>query len=545
VRVPLQSRAAGLAFLGLISFAVVVGAIMIARSSIVAVDGHRYFALFDDGMITMRYADNLVSGRGLVWNSGERVEGFSSPLWVFILAGFVAVFGRNAGVAAVQVFGLLLVICDLVLVLFIAGRLLDGHKRQDVGALGAVLITMTFYPLFYWSIMGMETGLLVPVLLLVVLLSLRGSANPRDRFVIAFLLSLGWLLRPETMLFIAVHYAFEVIRRVRARIRPGWALVAEAALLVIPVAAYQTFRVAYYHQWIANSHRLKLQGLGMAEQLADGWAFLEPFLIWGGWLALALAAYLGVSAWRASGATAGADAGRPRTEGFLAEFLVLFVVYALYQIAIGGDAWPFFVRFPVPATVLLFIGFVVAVLLAFERMPRSRLWSGGALALTLFWLLRWTAEIYRTDLFTLTPFYSKASAADVNTALTIKRLTDASATVASFGAGLIPYYSERRGIDPLGKCDPVIARLPIGPKVPGFPEGSLPGHNKYDLDYSLKAKRPTAIQWVQASPCTWGAQNLSQWCHANYDEVAVAGGHFLLDKQSPLVRRELLTPTTR
>src|SRR5262249_741834 len=100
-------------------------------------------------------------------------------------------------------------------------------------------------------------------------------------------------------------------------------------------------------------------------------------------------------------------------------------------------------------------------------------------------------------------------------------------------------------IDLLGKCDPVIAQLPIGPRVPGFVEGSLPGHNKYDLDYSLKAKRPTAIQWVQPRACAWGAQDLSQWCHANYDEVAVPAGPFLLDKQSPLVRRELLTSTTR
>src|SRR5262245_36290919 len=40
----------------------------------------------DDALITFRYVDNLVSGRGLVFNAGERVESFSSPLFVLLLA---------------------------------------------------------------------------------------------------------------------------------------------------------------------------------------------------------------------------------------------------------------------------------------------------------------------------------------------------------------------------------------------------------------------------------------------------------------------------
>ena len=51
-------------------------------------NGQRYFALSDDQMISMRYADNLASGNGLVWNPGERVEGFTNPLWT----GYMAVW---------------------------------------------------------------------------------------------------------------------------------------------------------------------------------------------------------------------------------------------------------------------------------------------------------------------------------------------------------------------------------------------------------------------------------------------------------------------
>jgi len=41
---------------------------------------HAYF--LEDAHITLRYADRLIHGKGLTWNDGERVEGFSSPLWL-------------------------------------------------------------------------------------------------------------------------------------------------------------------------------------------------------------------------------------------------------------------------------------------------------------------------------------------------------------------------------------------------------------------------------------------------------------------------------
>ena len=50
-------------------------ALFILRTSFV-IGGERYFSLFDDEMISMRYARNLAHGYGLIWNpGGERVEG--------------------------------------------------------------------------------------------------------------------------------------------------------------------------------------------------------------------------------------------------------------------------------------------------------------------------------------------------------------------------------------------------------------------------------------------------------------------------------------
>lgn len=51
---------------------------------------------FDDPYITMVYARNLLDGQGLVFNPGERVQGFTSPLHVLLLAGVGAVTGTDA-----------------------------------------------------------------------------------------------------------------------------------------------------------------------------------------------------------------------------------------------------------------------------------------------------------------------------------------------------------------------------------------------------------------------------------------------------------------
>ena len=44
----------------------------------------------DDAYISLRYAHNLVTGNGLVFNTGEHLEGFTNFLWVLIVAPFEA-----------------------------------------------------------------------------------------------------------------------------------------------------------------------------------------------------------------------------------------------------------------------------------------------------------------------------------------------------------------------------------------------------------------------------------------------------------------------
>jgi len=45
----------------------------------------------DDAYISLRTVDNLLEGRGLIWNTGERVQIFTHPLWLLVVTGVHAV----------------------------------------------------------------------------------------------------------------------------------------------------------------------------------------------------------------------------------------------------------------------------------------------------------------------------------------------------------------------------------------------------------------------------------------------------------------------
>ncbi|UCB51561.1 MAG: hypothetical protein JSV10_06080, partial [Candidatus Zixiibacteriota bacterium] len=48
----------------------------------------------DDAFVSYRYVENFIQGNGLVFNSGERVEGYTNFLWIIVLSVF-AQLGLN------------------------------------------------------------------------------------------------------------------------------------------------------------------------------------------------------------------------------------------------------------------------------------------------------------------------------------------------------------------------------------------------------------------------------------------------------------------
>src|SRR5687768_7432065 len=73
-----------------------------------------YGWISDDAYITARYADNLAHGHGPVFNVGERVQGFTHPLWFLLFSGGLFILGEPI-VVAVGLGGLLNVATFVVL----------------------------------------------------------------------------------------------------------------------------------------------------------------------------------------------------------------------------------------------------------------------------------------------------------------------------------------------------------------------------------------------------------------------------------------------
>ena len=113
----------------------------------------------EDAYITFRYARHLASGQGLVYNPGEHVMGFSSPLWTvwnalgFLLLSDPVSWSRLTSIGA-----------DIVTLVCI-GRMLERH----VGRASAWCFTFFFaaWPFFSAvSVSGMENSLMLALIAL-------------------------------------------------------------------------------------------------------------------------------------------------------------------------------------------------------------------------------------------------------------------------------------------------------------------------------------------------------------------------------------------
>ena len=100
------------------------------------------------------------TGLGPVWNRGEHVEGFSSPLWLGLL-----VVGRMLGVALPAFAGVLGIACSA-LCLVLAHGLARGVGQNRVAAAAACAATSLVYPLYFWAPAGLETAFYCPMSLL-------------------------------------------------------------------------------------------------------------------------------------------------------------------------------------------------------------------------------------------------------------------------------------------------------------------------------------------------------------------------------------------
>jgi hypothetical protein len=235
----------------------------------------------DDAYIAMRYSRHLAEGHGLVYNIGERVEGYTSLLWVLILAASHAL-GLDM-VTASHVIGIALSVLTLIVVYRMAARALPAEAT--VGRLFPVFFLATSWIYAGWATGGLETALfafLSGLAVSHVQASVAAGSPPSDWLPLICLLVV--LTRPEGMLMAGVLGLASLVSDIRLGRRPLTTITRWAVLFALPLAILEMWRLQYYGEWLPNTFYVKVNKVEYVER---GWPFFisfardSLFYVWG------------------------------------------------------------------------------------------------------------------------------------------------------------------------------------------------------------------------------------------------------------------------
>lgn len=411
----------------------------------------------DDAFISYRYVQNFLGGKGLVFNNGEQVEGFTNFFWVIILA-----LSGSWGLDIIIVSKILGIVsgCVLLFVLFGFSRRLEPPQPWYYHL--AVPFWLAAAAVFaYWSISGLEEAFFTTCVVTGVFLYLFRPVWSLPLFILAA------VIRPEGALIFGLVELGGLIYLERDWKR----LFQDVIIFIIFVAPLYSFRLWYYGQILPNTFYAKteLSWAYLQSGINYHWLFFKQYGLFGGIPILIIAGYRLFS---------------PR------ERLILFLVggYCLYILIIGGD-WLQGHRFFLPIFPLLLLLFQRVIWLGSQVL--SRQYSGfGALykaaivgCATLFVLLPWqqmrTIHFWSKALVEKMTLLSKA----------FTYFTPNEASIALSDIGAFSYNLRNRiVIDLWGLTDTYIPRHPK--PVPGIKSGWK--ERTYNVEYVL-ARQPDYI----------------------------------------------------
>jgi hypothetical protein len=511
------------AILAVAAAALVYYAAFIWKSSFL-IGERRVFSLFDDAMVSMRYARHLARGHGLVWNVGEPpIEGFSNPLWTLVMAAaHLFPYPEDAISLAIQVLGVAILIGLIVSVNELCGRLgaqagAARHPAPPAQGLVAMILVAFYTPLTYWTLSGMEVGLLALIATRAAVLVVAKGGLAR----LYGLLAAGIFVRMD---FAIVAACFAVAGPFVDRPRAARHLLVGSGAVLAALALQTAGRVWYFHDPLPNTYYLKLTGYPLGLRLVRGaWTLFDTVVRSNG-LLLVLPAI----------AVASARGGARR--GLLA-LLLPFAAVCAYSVWVGGDAWEGVIAcnryLAVAAPFALVAAAWPIAALAGRVDRRGRLGPAPAAALALATVLAITP--YRSTLFIDPPAYVRENADLTALGIAAREATLPGATVAAAAVGAIGYFSDRRIVDLLGKNDRRVARLLMRRPLRQDPARFFhPGHLKWSYPYSLGELRPDVVAQL------WGSVREADPYLVDYDPVDIdVGGRevrLAVRRGSPFVR---------
>jgi hypothetical protein len=385
----------------------------------------------DDPWITYRYAENLASGLGFVYNAGERVLGSSTPLYVMLLAALHVVGLPVPATSWVIGFGGMIA---ALLLTFLLVRRLAGEPPALVAA-GLLATALLFHRVATY---GMETPLYVTLILGAFVAYLSG----RD-LLAAALAALCVVARVDGG---AVGLALAVTHLVTRRTMPWKA----AAVYVAIAAPWFLFSLAYFGVLTPNTVAAKRMHTQHTVLLwMPRWILFEPR----SWLAAIGAAVAlldprmrrsaaPVVLWAAVYGTAFTLVGMQRYDWYQTPLLPVLCAFA------GIGVWAAATRVTAGGAARVAVSLGLAALLAVPDARKAlRRWGGdeGILGVE---RVRYEAVLWMRDSL------------------------PAGAPIATGGIGLVGYHTRRTVIDAMGLVTPQAIRIEgrlANPRTMPFP----------------------------------------------------------------------------
>lgn len=322
----------------------------------------------DDAFISYRYALNLVEGHGLVYNAGERVEGYSNFLWTLWCAVPIVLGIRCE--TWTMMWGIVCFAGTLTLLGDISRRLSEKIGTTPILPIAAILCAV-HADMAVFATSGLETSLFTMLAAAGYWVFVRGETTGRHRPLVAgFVMTLAALTRPDGVIFGAVLGAAYLTLT-----RPRWrTALSYAAAFAIPHAAFVAWRVWYYGDFFPNTYYAKSGNLAWWSQ---GWAYLLLYLqkYWAvGACVLGLAAIV----IPVRGDTNSAD--RPLRRIALVA-AAMAAMYTLYIVRVGGDFM--FARMLIPATPFYLLLIELGLMRWIPRQTWGRAAAGVAILIAL------------------------------------------------------------------------------------------------------------------------------------------------------------------
>jgi arabinofuranosyltransferase len=430
---------------------------------------YHYPFLSDDSLISLRYAQRFIEGKGLTWNDGQPVEGYSNLLWILLIS-LLGKMGINLILAA-RIWGILCSVGTLAVVLSYFKT--KNTKKEYVFSAVFLLVTTPCFTV--WAIGGLEQPLYIFLLTLALteVSKIINGKNSGRMYLLSLWLGLLAITRPDGFLFTIITAAFLCFffRKCRRDLIKVFFIVALVPALFL--LGQLVFRYGFYGELVPNTALVKVK-VTVHHVLRGGFYMVKAFT--GTLLLSALGLYgLFHLVYR-------------KKNPFGIYLLLNAVAWTAYVVLVGGDIFPAFRHYYVVLIVLVF-----ALIFSLGDLNVDFKTKGFRIGLMILLIINAYIQLFiPANEYAIGERWEFRG---LKLGKTLKKSFPETTVIAVTAAGSIPYASGLPAIDMLGLNDYYTPRHPPG----NFGTGAL-AHELGDARYVLGRNPDLIIYHMGVEP---------------------------------------------